>query len=163
MAIDVRPVQRTQCGIRNARALRARQRQVADVGKHQVRVEFAQQTRLISDALVPIRMEGTIGRAAFPDTHIQRRRHHHADVAFAGQMGERRMDARTQMGKRHGRAYRDTQFGYAPMQDIQNRRGLCDMAETVAGDRYDEVRHLVEPVNCLKDTDPLTDCICRLA
>jgi hypothetical protein len=35
------------------------------------------------------------------------------------------------------------------VQHVQDRRGLRDMAETVAGDRNDEVRHLVEPVNCL--------------
>jgi len=39
-------------------------------------------------------MEAAVGRAAFFGKNIQRRRHHHADVALAGQMFERRMDTR---------------------------------------------------------------------
>ena len=84
-------------------------------------------------------MQSAIGRTAFLNAHIQRGRHRHADVALAGQMRERRCDARTQMGKRHSRAYRDAQLRHALMQQIQDRCGLRDMAVAVAGDGDDEV------------------------
>ena len=140
VAIDVRPVQRTQRGIRNARPLRTRQRQVTDVGKYQVGAELAQQIRLVGDTPIPVRVVGAVGRAAFLDQHVQRRRHHHADIAFTGQMCERRIDARAQMGKRHGGTHRQTQVGKQLMQPVQDGRRLRDMAKTVAGYADDEVR-----------------------
>jgi hypothetical protein len=86
-------------------------------------------------------MKGEIGCAAFLDLNIQRRRHHHADVAFAGQVRERRLDTRTQMGKWHGGTYREAQLRHALMQQIQDGRGLRNMAETVAGYGNDEMGH----------------------
>src|SRR4030065_615793 len=50
-------------------------------------------------------------------------------------------EARTQRGKRHGGAHREAQLRHALMQQIQDRRRLRDMAETVAGDGDDEVGH----------------------
>jgi len=52
------------------------------------------------------------------------------------------MDARTQMGKRHIGAHRQAQLRQALMQPVQHRRSLRDMAETVAGNRNDEMEHM---------------------
>src|SRR5208282_4456035 len=90
----------------------------------------------VRDARIPVCVKSTVGRAAFLYEHIQCRRHHHADISLAGKMRERRMNARTQMSKRHGRTYCD-----ALMQQIKDRRGLSDMAETVPGDGNNEVGH----------------------
>jgi hypothetical protein len=86
-------------------------------------------------------MEGTIGSAAFSDKNIQRRRHHHANVAITGQMFERNMDARTQMRIRHGGTHCQTQFRKKLVKLIQDWCSLRDMAEIVAGDGNDEVGH----------------------
>ena len=141
MAIDIRPVQRTQRGIRNARPLRTRQRQVADVGKYQVGTEFAQQMRLIGDAPIPVRMEGAIGRAAFldtarpaPKTSPCRYRLRWADRVNGASMRERRWAS--------GTAERTVRRSSARSwcKPVQDGCGLRDMAETVAGYADNEVR-----------------------
>jgi len=86
-------------------------------------------------------MKNAIGSTAILYTNIQRRRHRHADVAFAGKVCERRVDARTQMCKRYGRTHREAQLRHHSMQCIQNRRGLRDMAEAVTGEGNNEMWH----------------------
>src|SRR5271169_2897984 len=53
------------------------------------------------------------------------------------------MNARAQMFRCHGGAYRDVQVRHQLMQCIQNRRGLSDMAKTVAGDGDDEMARAI--------------------
>jgi len=98
---------------------------------------------LVGDTLVPIPMEGAIGRATFFGKYIQRRRHHHADVAITGQMNERYLDARAKMEQWYGGTHRQAQFRNKLVKLIQDRRSLRGMAESMAGNRDDEMGHLV--------------------
>ena len=141
MAIDVRPVYGTHRGIWNARVLRTRERQIGDIGKNEIRPEFAQDVRFCGDPLLPRAMKFLVGGTTVSHRYIQCRRHQHAEIAVVWEMGKRYMDARAQMFGRNGRAHRDVQSRHPFVQRVQHRCSLGDMAETVGGDGNDEMGH----------------------
>ena len=141
MCEEVGPVQRTDGECRDTPECGAGERQVADIGQHQIRRERCQKAGLGCDAGRPVGMSGAVGGRGRAEVDAQRVVHHVAEIAGRRDMFERAMDALAQLGGWQPAAHGQPQIRDDFRHGVEHRRCDGKVAEAVAGD-VDEKMHL---------------------
>ena len=133
MVEQVSPIQRAQAEGWNAGGCGAGQRQIADVGKDEVGLEFGEKTRLIGDTGWPVGVRLTIGRGAGFQVDVGGVDHHVAEIGGVGDQRVGCLDPLLQLGGGQGAADGQPEIRGSFGDGIEHRRRDGEVAEAVTG------------------------------